>query len=151
MPDATRKPCKLAIRSAIVPVLALLTGAGCPGGVNVPAPSPGATVSFAGEVQPIFNQLCAGCHVTGGLADLTGIAVKLVDGQSFDMLVNQPSTQNAGLTLVIPGDSAGSLLFQKVSSNAPPVGATMPLLGRRLTSAELATLRDWIDQGALDN
>lgn len=151
MSDTTTKTRKFLVRLAIVPVLALLTATGCPDGVNMPAPSTGAAVSFANEVQPIFNQLCTGCHVTGGLADLSGIALKLVDGQSFDLLVNQPSAQNPDLTLVMPGDSANSLLFQKVSSDSPPVGATMPLIGRRLTSTELATLRDWIDQGAPNN
>lgn len=121
----------------------------CP--VNVPGPVTGTTISFANDIQPIFNDLCIGCHVTGGFADQSGIALRLVAGQSFDLLVNQKSVQDTSLTLVIPGDSANSLLFQKTSQDTPPVGATMPLVGRRLTSTELALVRDWIDQGALDN
>lgn len=121
----------------------------CP--VNVPGPATGGTVSFANDIQPIFNELCIGCHVTGGFADQSGIALKLVAGQSFDLLVNQRSVQDTSLTLVNPGDSANSLLFQKTSQNMPPVGMTMPLGGRRLTSTELALVRDWIDQGASDN
>ncbi len=121
----------------------------CP--VNEAGPATGTTVSFANDIQPIFNELCIGCHATGGLADQSGITLKLVPGQSFDLLVNQKSVQAPNLTLVIPGDSANSLLFLKTSRNTPPAGATMPLIGRRLTSTELALVRDWIDQGASDN
>ena len=121
----------------------------CP--VNMPGPITGQAISFADDIQPIFDELCIGCHVTGGFADQSGIALKLVAGQSFNLLVNQKSVQDPSLTLVIPGDSANSLLFQKTSQNMPPVGSTMPLIGRRLTSTELALVRDWIDQGALDN
>jgi len=74
-----------------------------------------------------------------------------VEGVSYNNLVNQPSAQRPDLTLVIPGDSASSLVFQKVSQNSPPVGSRMPSLGDPLTAGELALLRDWIDQGALDN
>ncbi|MFQ5501047.1 MAG: hypothetical protein ACE5EQ_01975 [Phycisphaerae bacterium] len=77
--------------------------------------------------------------------------MRLIEGLSFAMLINQKSTQNPSLTLVTPGDTANSLLFLKVSSNSPPVGDTMPLIGRRLTSSELARVRDWIDQGAMNN
>jgi len=124
---------------------------GCQGPVNVPAPSTGEPISFAGDIQPIFDAHCIVCHVTGGRADNEGIALKLVAGESYALLVNQPSVQNAALTLVVPGDAATSLMFLKVSSDTPPVGATMPLVGARLSSADLGLIRDWIDQGALDN
>lgn len=126
---------------------------GCPAGpVNEAGPSTGGGVSFANDIQPIFTELCIGCHVIGGLALQQGIVLRLASGVSFDLLVNQKSVQNTAQTLVIPGDSANSLLFAKVSQDSPPVGATMPLVGgRRLTSAELALVRDWIDQGALNN
>jgi hypothetical protein len=62
-----------------------------------------------------------------------------------------PAPQQADLTLVVPGDPDTSLLWLKVSSNSPPVGSTMPLFGSRLTSNELALVRDWIAQGAQNN
>lgn len=124
---------------------------GCAGPVNVPAPSTGKTISFAGDIQPIFDAHCTVCHVTGGRADREGIALKLVADESYALLVDQPSVLDATLTLVVPDAAAASLLFVKVSSDPPPVGATMPLIGARLSSADLGLIRDWIDQGALDN
>ena len=89
-------------------------------------------------------------YQTPGFA-LGFVSLELTEGDSYAMLVNQASSQDAAHTLVVPSDSSTSLLFLKVSSNDPPVGATMPFIGGRLSSEELALMRDWIDQGALDN
>ena len=132
----------------------IASSVGCPAGpVNAPGASSGATVSFANDIQPIFNALCTSCHSPGFPTNtIVGIQMVLTPGDAFDSLVNQKSVQDPSLTLVIPGDSANSLLFQKVASDTPPVGATMPLVGgRRLNSTELALVRDWIDQGAMNN
>ncbi len=131
--------------------LLIMTGMGCQGSVNEPAPPTGETISFATEIQPIFNANCTTCHRIGGLADIQGIRLKLVAGESFDLLVDQPSSQRSDLTLVVPGDVGASLLFLKVSSDSPPIGGTMPLVGGRLSSTDLALIRDWINQGAMNN
>ena len=140
-------------RAALIACAALVSQSGAMCGAPPPtaAPPTGQTVSFAQQIQPIFTAQCAGCHSTRGLADLQGIALKLVAGQSFAGLVNQASSQSAGLTLVVPGDSADSLLFQKVSSSSPPVGSRMPLIGSVLSATNQGLIRDWIDQGAMNN
>ncbi len=135
----------------VVSVALLACSFGCQGSVNEPAPPTGETVSFSTDIQPIFNANCTTCHRAGGLADISGIALRLVEGVSYALLVDQPSSQQADLTLVVPGDSDASLLFLKVRSGAPPVGSTMPLFGTPLSSANLGLIRDWIDQGAMDN
>ena len=66
-------------------------------------------------------------------------------------LVDQLSVQRNDLTLVVPGDSASSLLFQKVSTDNPPVGLRMPRFAPPLSESEIDLIREWIDQGALDN
>jgi len=133
-------------------LLVVLLAGGCPSaGVNVPAPPSEQTVSFSKQIQPIFDAHCTTCHRVGGLADLEGIALKLTADRSFDLLVNQPSTQQPDLTLVLPGDADASLLFQKVASASPPVGARMPLVGPPLSSDNLGLIRDWINQGAMNN
>ena len=129
----------------------IVAAANCQTSVNVPAAGAGDTVSFANDIQPIFTQQCISCHVIGGFADQQGIPLRLTDGNAFDQLVNQPSVQDSSLILATPGDSANSLLFLKVSSDMPPVGARMPLIGEPLPSADLALIRDWIDQGAMNN
>lgn len=124
---------------------------GCQGEVNIPDPPTGRMVSFANDIQPIFSAQCAGCHRANSPTGITGVRMVLTEGDAYDSIVNQPSAQDASWTLVTPGDSDSSLLYLKVSSNSPPVGATMPLLGSRLSSSDLALIRDWIEDGALDN
>ncbi len=133
-------------------VLALLVcSAGCPSDPAGPDSSNDGMVSFARQIQPIFTTNCAVCHRPGGIAHLRGIELQLLEGESHDRLVNQPSVQQPNLTIVVPGDSASSLLFLKISSNSPPVGDRMPLLGPPLPRAARDLIRDWIDQGALNN
>ncbi|MCZ6698841.1 MAG: hypothetical protein O7D94_07930 [Planctomycetota bacterium] len=135
---------------SVFAVVILAVGA-CQTDVPLPAPPSGNAVSFSGDIQPIFNASCIDCHSAGGFADIQGIALRLTAGESFNGLVNQPSSQQADLTLVVPGDSASSLLFQKVSSNTPPIGSTMPLIGGPLSAVQSGLIRDWIDQGAMNN
>jgi hypothetical protein len=47
---------------------------------------------------------------------------------------------------IVPGDSGASLLIEKVSGQR---GAIMPASGEPLTAAQIATLRAWIDAGAV--
>ncbi len=142
--------------------LAAVGAVSCMSGAPMPVPGDGGSgdgdqgggdgmVSFAGQIQPIFDARCTVCHQAGGLADILGITLRLVPGESYNGLVNQPSSQRADLTRVVPGDSTSSLLFLKVSSNTPPVGSRMPLFGAALSQAEIDLIRDWIDQGAQDN
>ena len=105
-------------------------------------------VSFANQIQPIFDANCTVCHVSGGIADTI---MHLNAEESFDALVGQASVQDASLTRVVAGDSGTSLLFEKVSSNSPPVGARMPLDGAPLSDADIALIGDWIDEGAANN
>jgi len=162
-----RKCCSLLVMGSLVVALTNL-GTGCSTSV-VPAPidngdgggnaSGGGAggggvdeaVSFAADVQPIFTTACAGCHSPGGNADLAGIPTFLRDGESYDMLVNVASVQDDELVLVVPGDSAASLLYQKVASNSPPVGSRMPRFAPALSEDEIKLIQDWIDQGAENN
>lgn len=108
-------------------------------------------MSFRDQIQPIFDAHCIICHVDGGVADFAGIALRLGTGLSFDMLVDQTSVRDASLTFVVPGDSASSLLFLKVSSSNPPIGSRMPFGGPSLSNADIDLIRTWIDEGAQNN
>ena len=95
-----------------------------------------APVDFAHEVVPILRKRCGECH-TGdkrkGSLSMNTRALLLEGGEN-------------GVVLV-PGQAAKSKLIESVLSADPDV--RMPPKGERLTSAEVATLRSWIDQGAV--
>jgi len=135
---------------AIFSIVALVT-TGCDTMVAIPAGPSNVAVSLADDVQPILTARCTGCHIEGGLANLSGSNLFLDEGNVIATGVNQSSTQVNALTLIVPGDADASYLFEKVSQSNPTSGSRMPTFGASLTSEELGLLRDWINQGANDN
>ena len=95
-----------------------------------------AQVDFAHEVVPILRKHCAECH-TGdkrkGSLSMNTRASLLEGGEN-------------GVVLV-PGQAPKSKLIEVILSADPDV--RMPPKGERLTSAEVATLRSWVEQGAV--
>ena len=111
------------------------------------------TVSFAGDVQPIFNASCAsaGCHDGGpGRPGPMGgkSSLDLTDGSSFASLLN--ATTNCG-PVVVPGDPEGSLLIGKLTGLALCTGSQMPKGDPPLADNLIDTIATWICQGAEDN
>jgi hypothetical protein len=102
------------------------------------------TVSYAAQVQPIFNNRCTSCHAINGDGSLD-----LRAGVSYGNLVNVLSL-NYGVTRVIPGDPDGSVLYGKVSGN-PVFGGRMPPTGAALTALQRQLIRTWILEGANNN
>lgn len=136
---------------ASVPALALLLGAaGCADhGVGTLEPAPdddghAHTVSFATDIQPIFDANCLGCHGAGASSGLD-----LRVATSYTLLVNAASTSYAGVR-VVPGDPHVSVLYQKLEGD-PATGARMPFGGEALPPAQRVLIHDWIEQGAHNN
>jgi hypothetical protein len=102
-----------------------------------PNPPPGATVSFAQNVLPIFTRFgCISCH--GGTNGLTvgTVAQLLAGGQSG--------------AAIVAGQAENSLLIRKLSA-PPPFGSRMPQGGPYLPDSTITVLKSWINQGALNN
>ena len=96
--------------------------------------APAAGVSFANDVTLIFANSCNECH--GGRQTKEGL-----DMQTYESLMagsfNGP--------VIAAGNSADSFLVQQV------VNGKMPKKGPKLTPAQIQTISDWIDAGALNN
>ena len=105
-------------------------------------------IDYQADVQAIFTRHCANCHVDSGGAPLAGLELDV--GVSWFQLVGVPSSQDASLRRVIPGDAANSLLFQKVNCYFPAIGSRMPFERAELSVEEQATIHDWIALGASD-
>jgi hypothetical protein len=106
-----------------------------------------AQVSYTNDVQPIFDESCVnrGCHPGGGAP------FSLESTVSYMNLVNVAVTNTAcGATLrVTPFDADASVLYIRVSGTPPC--ARMPLIGDTLSAADQTTIRDWIDEGAMND
>ncbi|TMA49771.1 MAG: hypothetical protein E6J83_01100 [Deltaproteobacteria bacterium] len=149
---------------ALLAITCLLTacagsGGGGGGGAPKPACKPPATttVSFSANIQPIFNRSCAlaGCHV-GPVP--TG-PVDLSVGQAYGQTVNVKSAQQPTLKRFLPGKPDLSYIVRKIEGGPNISGIFMPqgcpgapLNGARCLSAdEIAAIRQWVTECALNN
>lgn len=113
----------------------------------------GMAISFERDVEPIFEARCAtsGCHVPPSPAgDLD------LSADTWEHLVNQPTSCRPSVARVVPSDPAGSMLWRKTKPVDPPerCGDPMPWgtpgLGV-IAPGEFARIEAWIQQGALAN
>ncbi len=122
-------------------------GGGSDGGVVTP-PAFEATISWI--QNNVFTPKCAlaGCHT--GPNPQNGLDLSM--GNAFANLVNVPSFCDPQIVRVVPGDSANSLLFQKLTNTQPAhCGEPMPKPQNpgdpwvMLPANELQAIRQWID------
>lgn len=106
---------------------------------ELPAEPVPANVSYAKDVQGIFNKNCIGCHK--GTANTNP---NLLTGSSYLSLT---TVNTEGEIYVTPGDASGSILFQAMTGKGAP---QMPPNGA-LSSSKLAIVEKWINDGASNN
>ncbi|MES2694694.1 MAG: c-type cytochrome domain-containing protein [Verrucomicrobiota bacterium] len=124
-------PCRFA---ALLLSLTAIQGHAAEEAAAAPAP-----VSYWKQIRPIFQASCQGCHQParnkGGYV-MTDFARLMAGGES-------------GEKAIVPGDPKKSLL---VDSITPKDGeAEMPKDKAPLKPDDLALIRDWIAQGAVDD
>ena len=87
---------------------------------------------FEPDIQPILRSKCLTCHSAD--TKLAGLSV-----ETRDDLITGGKTGAA----IVPGDAADSLLLGLVTTGK------MPMAGSKLSPEEVATIRRWIEAGAL--
>src|SRR5688500_6658402 len=104
---------------------------------------PNAPISYFNKIRPIFQAHCQGCHqpakAKGGYV-MTDFAKLLAGGEEC---------AKDGLKAVVPKDPAKSFLVQQIT----PVNgeAEMPPKEKPLHELELALIRKWIAEGAVED
>ena len=135
---------------ALLALHASVVAGGCRdfGDVVTNPPDKNEPVVFETDVLPIFQNRCGGtgCHREPPFA----ARLDLTDANAFTSLVGVTSTQDGRFLRVKPADPDSSLLVLKLLPG-PPVGARMPLSGGPLSSADIATIRTWIDSLPADH
>jgi len=132
-------------------------GGGTPSQPSCKPPKGGATVSFASNIQPIFNRSCAvaaSCHAGPGSANMD-----LTPGVAYGQIVGVRSTQQRNLKRVDPGDPDASYLVRKIRGGPNISGTEMPqgcpatpLSGAQCLSADdTAAIVQWVTECALNN
>ena len=98
------------------------------------------SISYDRDVLPIFRRSCFGCHQNGkrqGDYRMTEFAALLAGGES-----EQPA--------IVPGDPEASYLIEQITPQDGHAAMPQPPAAP-LSAAEIATIRDWIAEGAVDD
>ena len=102
-------------------------------GCSIASAQTAAKVSFSSDVAPILARNCAQCHgATPAMGNL--------DLRSRDSALKGGQHGPA----IVPGDAASSRLYKHLTGQQQP---QMPM-GGKLTDAEIAVIKAWIDSGA---
>ena len=104
--------------------------------VFCPAPATADTVDFDRDIRPIFEARCHVCHN----AETQQSEFRL------DSREHALRGGGSGVPAIIPGDSAGSILYRYVAGLNEKV--VMPPVEPRLTGEQVEQIRQWIDEGA---
>ena len=107
-------------------------------------------ISFATQVRPLIQTSCAKLGFCHGSASNPGGGLYLGSTVTYPIVINATGI-NTGGKVVRPDSSSVSTLYTKTTAT-PPFPSRMPSDGPPyLDSAQQRWIRDWIDQGALDN
>lgn len=142
------------MRAAVV-LLAVCAGCLEDIGPNVGAPiaalcandaAGSSTVSFARDIQPIFDSRCKSCHYPNGVAPI-GLQVTGLNLSTYQTVISGAIMG----PVVIADEPCSSVLYLKVTPG-PPFGSRMPLNGPPfLPDGDIQLIHDWIAEGALAN
>ncbi len=94
------------------------------------------TVNFDRQIRPILSDNCFTCHGPDEKMRMASLHFDTKDG----------AFSKTGV--IVPGDSANSKMFQRISN--PDQAKRMPPIysGHKLTDAQIELIKNWIDQGA---
>ena len=104
--------------------------------ILAPAALFAAPIDFARDVQPVLQKTCLGCH--GAKSQMAGLRL---DGRTAAMRGGQSGR------IIVPGKSAESPLYIRVAGLGEQ--ARMPMAMKPLDAAEIAAIKQWIDEGAV--
>src|SRR4051794_6802395 len=96
-----------------------------------------AEADFGRDIQPLLREHCVECH--GPSQQMRGLRLD----RRRDALPNRVGANGAR---IVPGDSAKSILFRRVTGTQP--GQQMPPAGA-LPEPKIKLIQAWIDQGAV--
>jgi hypothetical protein len=108
----------------------------CAAWLGTLACSVGAEVSYYDSIKPVLAVHCHKCHD----AETQKGELRL------DLAAGAMKGGESGEPAIVPGASAKSEVMRRITSHEK--GEKMPPKGPRLTEAEVARIRQWIDEGA---
>ena len=101
---------------------------------------PAQTVDFARDVRPILSDTCYHCHGPDK------------ENQQAELRLDLKSSLyqvHDGVALVVPGNTAKSLLFQRITAKDPAERMPPEDSQVKLSDAQIDLIRTWIEEGAI--
>ena len=96
--------------------------------------APPAAVSFARDVDPILEDNCRSCH-----SDVVQLG-------KLDLSTRESALRGGARGAdIVAGNAEASRLYRRIAGLEQP---TMPAQGTPLTAAQVAAVKQWIDEGA---
>lgn len=127
------------------------TGADTGSTMDAPAGDTAGAATFT-QVYMILSSKCGGCHTTGTSGNLDMKNKATAYGELVGKKAEGGACSAGGMTRVIAGNAANSLLIHKLTMMDSMVcGDRMPQGRAPLSMTELNTIRSWINAGALNN
>ena len=108
-------------------------------------------ISFARDVKPILDSRCVECHnVTAEGAAVSGLNLtdyeSVMKGTRHGPMVVPNSAESSSLYLVVAAKTSKQIHMPPHHESSMAEGRAAPL-----TEPQIATIKAWIDQGALNN
>jgi hypothetical protein len=109
-------------------------------------------VSYASRVAPLLDSACALPGICHGPSSTHGGGLYIDAGASYSVVINAIGTYTGGKVVVPDSASKSSLYFVTTSNPQAPFSRMPTRYGLdSLSTSQQNLLRDWINQGALDN
>ena len=119
------------MRGAVVVLLAMACQLACPADTCAQH-----AIEFARDIQPLLTKHCTRCH--GGVQRAGGLLLLPAAGM--------PAAGESGKQPLVAGKPDESELFRRVTT--PDADQRMPAERPPLAPADIAKLRQWIEEGA---
>ncbi len=97
-------------------------------------------LDFSRDILPLLSENCFQCHGPDEANREAGLRLDDRGGATTKL--------DSGERALVPGDSANSGLYARISSTDPDLRMPPPGSGKKLSDAEVARLKTWIDAGA---
>ena len=104
-----------------------------------PAETAAKPVDFNRDIRPILSDTCFTCHGPDEKQRMANMRLDETAGLFAD---------RGGYRIIVPGDSAHSKIYQKISSKDESFRMPPVYSGRTLTPKQIELIKEWIDQGA---
>ena len=103
-----------------------------------PAETIAKPIDFDREIRPILSDTCFACHGPDEKQRMANLRLDETEGLYVD---------RGGYKIIVPGKSAESKLYQKISSKDPAFHMPPVFANRSLTDAQIELIKKWIEIG----